>query len=275
MRNNGNLLQQAVSELVDQVPMDTAAHLSADDLAAYHEGRLSGDEDARLADHLVGCTECTSLLLDLERFQVDDPSDVATSEFELAAAWRGLSPRLKAEEQGAEKPQVEEMQPRSPIPSRRFSSGLSLLAASLVAAVVGLSAWVHALRGSLEELERPHVNTPVVDLLTGNQRGGDPSFEDPLLARDKVLKLAPGHQFYTLILHPPWEKGRDEYRIEVSRPDGETTWSETGLRKNSVRSLSLTVPRRLLTPGRHRIRLFHADAQGGDPAAEFWLRVEP
>ncbi len=71
------------------------AHLTPDQLVAYHFRQLSEDEAEQAQIHLVKCRECASLLLDLAEFCApgeDEASQLSPTEFE--AAWAELRATL-------------------------------------------------------------------------------------------------------------------------------------------------------------------------------------
>jgi Putative zinc-finger len=73
------------------------AHPVPEKLSAYLANELSPEEDDALQEHLVGCTLCTDLLLDLQRFldlpEEDRPRE-GVADFETAAEWRELRGRM-------------------------------------------------------------------------------------------------------------------------------------------------------------------------------------
>jgi hypothetical protein len=152
-----------------------------------------------------------------------------------------------------------------PFPQRtaapRWTRALTALAAALLVATIGLSVWVASLRRTVDELSRPQVNAPVIDLYSGTVRSEGVT---------AVRVIPRGARVFTLILNPVAARRVKEYRIEVVRADGSRAWSAAGLAPNAYGSLSLTLTRRALGAGDFRIRLYGEESL----IAEYALRVE-
>jgi hypothetical protein len=230
-------------------------HPDPEELASYHAGALAPAEEKRIQDHLLLCQDCSETLFDIARF-ADPQDDGAGLPAGLAdAVWEGVASQIR--------PTV------VPFPQRAASSGwaprrpraLTALAAALLAATIGLSVWVASLRRTVDELSRPQVNAPVIDLYSGAVRGEGAA---------AVRAIPRDARVFTLILTPASAHREKEYRVEVVRADGSRAWSEAGLTPNTYGSLSLTLTRRTLGAGDFRIRLY-----GGESLiAEYALRVE-
>ena len=84
---------------------------------------------------------------------------------------------------------------------------------------------------------------------------------------------------FTLILSPARRGDFEDYEAEIAPNDGEggaEVWRARGLRPNDYGSFSLTVPRRALGTGEHRIRLFGIGSGGErEPLGEYALRIAP
>ena len=69
---------------------NSEGHLSIDTLSAYHRRVLASEENAKVRAHVVLCSSCRALLLDLARF-LDDPGDPGRLPVEdIVAAWQQL-----------------------------------------------------------------------------------------------------------------------------------------------------------------------------------------
>ena len=257
-------------------------HLEPDEIAAYHAGELSPEDEKRVQGHLAACRECAELLLDLDG--LGDPGFGAEEDLPAGAeekVWEGL--RTQVQTTAGTRAVVET--PRRgvstegaavrpfPVERRRLSTPprwLQALAASLLIAVVGLSLWVATLRRTVDELSQPQLDAPVLDLYSTRSRGeagAPPVFTVPGNAR-----------WFTVILNPSIQRMDNEYRVEIVESGGETVWSGSGLHPNIHGSLSLTLSRRLLGAGDFRIRLIGRDPSGGgqgEQIEEYVLRVEP
>lgn len=248
-------LHAAIAELVAETPPEPALHLTPEELVAYHTRKLSAAETARIEDHLVRCREDASLLLDLAELTAGElGGELPVSEFERAAAWRGLRSRIASRDDASR--------------TAHSSRWLYAVAASLLLSVLGLSGWVVHLRQIVAETSRPQINTQVQDLYASAARGTNDV---------TVLTLGSDDQLFTLILHPIWRDSSaepDEYYAEIIRPDGEPVWTGRGLRRNPYGSLSLTLARRLITDGDYRIRLYGAGEPRGEPVVDFALCIK-
>jgi hypothetical protein len=229
-------------------------HLEPDELAAYHAGELAANDAERALGHLVACPECTGLLLDLNALMEPKPDAApAVSDHGKAAVWRNLREEIGHPEIG-----------------RRRSSPpfwLSAIAAALLVSTVGLSVWVANLRRTVDELSRPQINAPVLDLYEGTVRGGE--------SIAPGLAVPPGARFFTLILNPAGRRRFERYRVEiVPAQGGAAAWSGQDLAPNAYGSFSLIVPRRALGAGDYRVRLLGLTGTGVEPIEEYALRVE-
>lgn len=260
-------IRQAVAEWLAGVGADTGEHPDAETLAAYQARVLPEEDERRVQDHLLACRECAALLLDLER--LGDPDfgrDVEIPEGTEEDIWERLRQEIRANPRPAAV---------VPFPPRRRTAPppwMSALAAALLVAVLGLSAWVASLRRTVDELSRPEVNAPVVDLvpLGIGQR-------DEAAAPD--AEVPPGARMFTLILSPARRGDFRDYEVEIAPNDvegGAVVWRARGLRPNDYGSFSLTMPRGALGTGEQRIRLFGIGSGGErEPLGEYALGIAP
>ena len=231
-------------------------------LAAYQARELPPAEERRVQDHLSLCRECALLLLDLQ--ELDDPDfgreievPVGTGE----ALWEGLRKEI------GEIPVAAVV----PFQRRRLAAPppwMSALAAALLVAVIGLSAWVASLRRTIEGLSRPEVNAAVLDLVPGGvgQREGGP----------RAAAVVPsGSRLFTLILSPGQRGDFQDYAAEIAHPGGEVVWRGRGLRPNAYGSFSLTLPRRAFAAGEHRLRLFGIRGGRREALGEYAFQIAP
>jgi hypothetical protein len=235
-------------------------HPKPEMLAAYHAGELTEPEERRLQDHFVGCPECAALLLDLDGLA--DPGFGAGSlaPADQEALWRSLEAEVRQEE----------LPPAPVVPLHRRSASprwLPALAAALLAATIGLSVWVAALKHTVSELLQPQANPPILDLDADAARGE---------AVDGTVVVSPGNHFLTFILTPSGERRYERYRVEIAPAGGKEAWSYGGA-LNSSGSLSVTVPLPALGSGRFRVRLFGlvpGSAGSKELIEEHALRIE-
>jgi hypothetical protein len=258
-------IRQAVAEWVAGAGADGGEHSDVETLAAYHARELPEEDEQRVQDHLLVCRECAALLLDLEG--LGDPD--FGREVEIPAGTEeSLWERLRQEIREEPVPPAAVVQ----FPPRRRSAPppwMSALAAALLVAVIGLSTWVASLRRTVDELSRPEVNAPVLDLvpLGIGQR-------DEAAAPD--AEVPSGARMFTLILSPARRGDFQDYEAEIAPAGGEVVWRERGLRPNDYGSFSLTMQRRDLGAGEHRLRLFGIGSGGErELLGEYVVQIAP
>jgi hypothetical protein len=225
-----------------------------EELDAYHAGALPKTAEAGIQEHLVGCPECTRVLLDLDALrQGADPADEAP-DAEKDAFWRRLRPRLV---QAA--PRL--VSRRSSLQLRAFQS----LAAVLAVAVIGLGCQYASLRRIVEELSQPDLNAPVRDLSATATRGP---------AAPVVISLAPDDRFFTLVLSPADPRDFPDHEVVLARAGGGEVWRGRGLRKNRYDTFSLILARRLTGDGSYVLRVFGIGSPRKELVAEYHFRIE-
>lgn len=242
---------------------EVAIHPSLDEIASYHAGTLQPAEEARLQDHLVACPRCTALLLERDELAREIESSEPAAPGEDAEAWEALRARLPQEEK--EPPRRTEAPVRRAAPplrtDRRSPRWLPAIAASLLVATLGLTAWNVSLSRRLAEIDQPQLNAPIHEVTSGPLRSGGEA---------AVLELAHGVRFHTLVLRPSAPPPpASEWEVEIARPDGSLEWRGQGLRPNEHGSFSLTLSRGLVGEGEHVIRLLGT----GGAQEEYRLRI--
>jgi Putative zinc-finger len=231
---------------------DPSVHATEDEIAAYHAGTLPPDEEARVQDHLLECSECTELLLGLDEFAQEN--DEPAPPEEVRAAWEELRARLPSSAPDLPAP--------LPYPRRRAQPvWLLALAATLAAAVVGLGVWNVSLRNQRDELSRPEVNPQIVELSPSPLRGGGAAGEPALKPEGRQV---------TLVLHSDDPRRFADYEVELTGADGTVIWKEKGLRRQELGYFSLILPRRLLESG-DRLRLWGIEGERREPLGEYSL----
>lgn len=239
-----NDLTNALEEILAPGP-----HLEPEEIAAYHDGQLSSEDERRVQDHLVACRECSELLLDLEGLA--DPEFGAGEALPEGAGeqvWEGIRKETRKE---IRSPNVVPFrrEPRNDTPR-----WLRSIAAMLLLTTLALSGWVATLRGRVKELSSPQANTAVLDLYpTSSVRG-----EGAGPAAQPVPEEA---GMATVILRAPGLRRFDGYGIEILRADGSVAWHEDGL-KPTYSSFSLSLTRDWLDEAGLRLRLVGIGAKG-------------
>ncbi len=245
----------SVTKLVEATREQSATHPDLERWMAYRDGKLPAAEQERLRRHLVGCRECVALVLDLETFSRPEASDRAgISEFEVAAAWRAVRSAL----------------PEEVRPQRRWQ-GPTALAASLLAAVLGLSTWLAiehrtttGLRRTVAELSQPQINVPIEDLWpdTATRGGLQPAVE--------VLRAG---RSFTLVLNLQELREFPDYQVEIIDSEGTEIWSSTGLEMSSFGNFTLGIPRGFLPAGEYGVRLYGLDGERNVPLQDYAVEI--
>ncbi|HSS50134.1 MAG TPA: zf-HC2 domain-containing protein [Thermoanaerobaculia bacterium] len=239
-------------------------HPEPETLAAYHAGELDESEAQRLQDHLLTCRECAALLLDLDGLTRPGFGAGSLSAADQEALWGRIQREIEKEETPrAPAPVIPLRRPSRLAPPPRW---LQALAAALLVATIGLSGWVVSLRRTVEALNRPEPNAPVIDLYSGASRSaGSPQ---------PVATVPRDFRFFTVILHPPHSRSTKRYRVEIARAGGGSVWSRDGVAPDPLGPLPLTLTRSLIGPGEYRIRLFEETGNPREPLVDYGLRVE-
>lgn len=235
---------------------ESDSHLAVDELAAYHAGELSEAEEALVQDHLVGCSECARMLLDLDALRHGADPDEEAPEAEKEAFWQSLRPQL-AQPAPAPAP--------LPFPPRRRVQIFQALAAILAVAVIGLGIQNASLRQTVGGLSQPDLGAPVRDLSATESRGG---------SAPAVVTLAPDDRSFTLILAPADPRDFSDYEVVLERNGEGEIWRGRGLAKNRYGTFSLILARRMTDAGDYTLRLFGIEETAKQNAGEYHFRIE-
>jgi Putative zinc-finger len=256
------------------LPGPPAEHPAVEEIAAYHEGRLAGDAQERLRDHLALCPECTRLLLDLADFAALEPPAGARVP-EPAEAWGALRERMGERAAPLPKaPSVVRLPPPAAAPvvpavvpvRRTRPNPLRWLLAASVVAVLGLGLWVAELRQENARLRVPSGNAQVADLAASDDltRGGGEAAAKPL----------PGDRRLLLLLAAPGLPPHAAYEADLLNAPGVVLWTGKDLPRSADDGFTVDLPPGFLRPGTYRLRLYGVDAgQRGKPLAEFPFRI--
>lgn len=264
-------VRAAIQEFLAMTKGEGGAHPEPDELVAYHEGRLSFEDERRVQDHLLGCRECAALLADYDGLTDPDfGSDEDIPESAVEVIWD----KVRDEIRKSPPPLSEQSSPSNVVPFRkpearpsRSPRWLQPLAAMLLLSTLALAAWVANLQDRVKGLSVPQPNAPVLDLYpAGATRGeGGPA----------VPSVPPDIRLFTVILNPPGRTDFGAYEVEILDVDGDVARSERGLEPNRFGSFSLTIPRDVLGAGDFRIRLVGIGPGGARQAVEeYGLRIE-
>ena len=271
-------LGEALKDLAARARRDLGAHLSPEQLAAYHAGELPEDEVEQIRDHLALCPECGELLLDLADFE--DPGPPAEipglTDADVDAAWQDLKARL-AGQPAPERPAAPAeiavpTNPAEPVPKpppenvvalqRREPSGPSWrvgygLAAMFAIAAVGLSIWVGSLYRQVRQAGEPRVFASVITL--GETTRGD-----------SENRLAPDWTEAKVRLRPSVERGT-RVRLQIEEADtGRVLWTSSAFQAQS--SIEFSLKRSFLEPGNYLVRIL--GAENDEVLEDFPLQIE-
>ncbi len=243
---------------------DPGEHLADEVLRDYLTGGLEPAEREGVQDHLILCRSCLELVDDLKAFSAaaDPRPDSAPADFEAAAFWRTLRPRLESGERQAEEQTVER-----PVNSRSATAGWrtpALLAASLAVAVLGITSLNQS--RTIAELRSPRANVDIYDLyLDTSERSGSGS------ASERVLSPSAG-----MILFTPRDPGDyPDYEVTILDDGGHRVWSDRGFVSDpDDGSFSLWLPPDYLASGEYKVRLSGVDGGDAELIEEYVLQIE-
>ncbi len=236
-------------------PSTSNQHPSTETWIEYHEGRVSEEARQRLQRHLSRCRRCVDLVLDLDAFvEPEARQEGAIGDFERAAAWRAVRGTL-------------EHRPAAGRATRWLAA--ASVAASLLFAAVGLSAWtqqrdtVTGLEAKLVALTRVQPDVPSVDLRPGARQrssGGVDATVD--LPADGCL----------LVLHLEDEADDPAYELRFFDAAG-TEVDGVGLSMTDAGSFELLLPAGALDAGSYELRLFGLGDEGERQLETYLIRL--
>lgn len=252
MAESSSDFRDSLLELIDMSP-EPADHPTPDQWIAYHRGELPAAEEERLQEHLVRCRDCFDLAEGAAAFAEPDGEPGRGEDVETAAVWRLLRPQLDP----APHPPPRNVREISESPRRQPGLGMRFppyaLAASLLVAVVGLTAWNLQLRSAVDALRAPRPNVPLFQISGGERPAGE----------DLTVTAGPR----VLVFHPAEEL--PVYRLVIRDAATGRELSSHELRPDEDLALTLDLPEGL-RPGTYRLELW--DGSGGPPETHL-LRV--
>ena len=231
-------------------------HLELDELVQYHEGRLDPEGEARVQDHLVGCRECTTTLLDLDSLSAGDSEpDRSVAELDTAAAWRDMQRRMDGN--------------RAQSTVSGTGRGWRAMAAALAIAALGLTfATLHFRREANELLvaataEAPRVNPTIVylDAVTrGAQEGSGVTAVD-------------ASEDFLIIFTPATLESFEHYAVEFRNADGDEIWRQGGIRLTRHGTVRIEIPGGWLPAGELAIDFYGIDGSRLESVGGYALTV--
>lgn len=225
-------------------------HPALEELIRFREEDLDAAEQERVMLHIAACDQCAQALLDFDRFPDIEPRRPSEpiSEERIAEGWQSLQQRLSNEQD-----------------QRRTNPWRVLwpLAAALLAACVGLIAWLQWQGGE------PVQNLEIVALQPENEAGSRAAIEP--------VTLASASGGVVLILGGSGLGAFSSYHasIRAEGADERSSWRTGSLFLKPEGTLNLTIPRRRLVAGRYRIEV--RSPQAGEEVLttyRFDLRLE-
>ncbi len=255
-------IERAARRLAGEESRTVTDHPEPDELVAYQEGRLDGEELERLRRHVVSCAECSQELLALATFDQDEPSELRPSPAETATDWAAFQERLAEETAGARvlempdrRPEGEPAPAPGPIaaPPGRPAAGRQrwLVAASVLLALGGLWLW-------LDSFSRL-APAPTDQLASLKPFDFDLVPDGEALVRDAAtapeIEVPAGMNALLARLHLGDQTPHDAYRAEILDAAGAVVWRHPDLPRQPAGHFSLLVPRSELPAGAYRARV--------------------
>lgn len=280
-------LNPKLRDLADRERRNLGPHPTPEQLADYHAGKLSSEDEEAIRDHLALCPECAELFLDLVDFASPEPTrDISgLTDEEVDAAWQEMRARLSGTPAAGKPPDSPEArapravpepvpepppEPRAETPAvpsagsvvplqrperARPSRVYQSLAAMFLLTTLGAGFWAVSLQRQLQE---PQVGAVEITL-EPQERSSDeiPSTRDLLNVSISRYDLPESETF----------------RVEVLA-DGEEDilWTREMVIREE-RPLRVNFPPGFLKPGRYRLRIVGLDGEGTGSSTDFSLLI--
>ena len=123
------------------------------------------------------------------------------------------------------------------------------------------------LRRTVEELSRPQLNAPIIQL---EPQSSVRSQRSP----ETVIEVPSGANLFTLVLNVAGEQSHSSYALEIVDQSGKVVWQGRGLRKSPYNTFTVALARRLLAAGQYHIKLFGSGGNRRELVEDFAVRVE-
>ena len=209
---------------------------TVEEMLAYRDGELSGDEEARVRDLLVSWPE---LLRALITPYPDDAEGLPPEVVERQ--WKAMRGEIGGESRGR---------------VLNFRNALTAIAATL-AVVFGGLLWQAKL-----ELRQPRALTP--QLLMSDHRRGPAGAATTLTAGGDAYLMSAA-----LNDHQPFEA----YRFELVDSANRLVWSSGAVQPSDDDTFAVLVPRAFLVPGTYKLNLYGVNGERRENLESYSVRV--
>lgn len=124
------------------------------------------------------------------------------------------------------------------------------------------------LRQRIEELSRPQFNISITDLeARGSVRSGS---ADAV----KTIEVAPGANFFTVILNVSGQPSFKDYVLEIQDRGGKVVSTGRGLRKSPYNTFTVMLARSSLPAGSYHLKLYGVSGNQRELIEEYAVRIE-
>jgi hypothetical protein len=237
-------------------------HPSAKELVAYHTKELPDEACRALREHLVLCSECTDVLLDLANFEKLEPPREShrLSDDDQAGLKRSIKSQLKEDEPIAGSASVTKPERGGEAPSRRparyFIPPLywGTLAALLLVAV-GL--------GLREEQTVPGGTPELFHLYPVTYRS----------PTERIFQIPAWADSYVLILGSVGSDNHHAVRLELRDAEGSIFLEVDSLPRSGDGTFNHSLSRDRLPEGAYEIRLFGIDTEALEPLDSYTFQI--
>jgi len=272
--------------------LEHAGAPSAEELLAYRDGVLDGEERTRLEVRIAAFPDAARALEDLAAFPdvVPAPGVEPPSEEEIDRGWRSFRNELAAlaakEAEDDElgdgagygavlPPPAAALSPKatSPEPQATNPAWLRLAAALALLAIGATAGWW--LRGGGDDLS---INTVVVELEpvgSLHERSFQPlgALEEGAWQATEPVEIPRDSRRVVLVLAQLDAGQYADYSLRMETDRGETLWSRRGLRRQGDGTFRVDLPGVDLPPGRYRLLLSGQASSGSQLVATYLLAV--
>ncbi len=135
--------------------------------------------------------------------------------------------------------------------------------AESAAQTMELEGKIAELRRTVDELSKPQVGVPIVDLDPSPATRGDPR------GAATRIELPRTANFITLILNFGRVQTHSDYEVEILDHSGKRVWRGRGMTTSEANSLNLTLPRRLVPGGLYLVRIHAVQMGRWEQVAEY------